>query len=62
MKELWIVSDQSKTINKCTLTGDLIDSYSIGVLQAEGIAIAKDKIYVVSDAEEELYIFKKPQN
>ncbi len=62
MKELWIVSDESKTINKCTLTGDLIDSYSIGVLQAEGIAIAKDKIYVVSDAEEELYIFKKPQN
>ena len=61
-KELWIVSDQSKTINKCTLKGDIIESYSIRVTQAEGIAMANDKIYVVSDAEEKLYIFKKPQN
>lgn len=57
---LWIVSDQNKTINKCTLTGDLIESYSIGVTQAEGIAIANDRIYVVSDAEEKLYVYKKP--
>ncbi len=57
---LWIVSDQNKTINKCTLTGVLIESYSIGVTQAEGIAIANDRIYVVSDAEEKLYVYKKP--
>ena len=30
-KELWIVSDQSKTINKCTIKGDVIKSYSINV-------------------------------
>ena len=59
---LWIVSDQNKTINKCTLTGELIKKYSISVTQAEGIAIANDKIYVVSDAEAKLYVFKKPQN
>lgn len=59
-KELWIVSDQSKTINKCTLKGDLIKSFSITITQAEGIAISKDKIYVVSDAEEQLYVYKKP--
>ena len=59
---LWIVSDQNKTINKCTLTGELINSYSISVMQAEGIAIANDKIYVVSDAEAKLYIYKKPIN
>ena len=59
-KELWIVSDQSKTINRCTLKGDLIDSYSIKVTQAEGIAITSDKIYVISDAEEKMYIYKKP--
>jgi uncharacterized protein YjiK len=59
---LWIVSDQNKTINKCTLTGELINSYSISVTQAEGIAIANDKIYVISDAEEKLYIYKKPIN
>lgn len=59
---LWIVSDQNKTINKCTLTGELIKKYSISVTQAEGIAIANNKIYVVSDAEAKLYVFKKPMN
>ncbi|MEP1487687.1 MAG: SdiA-regulated domain-containing protein [Algibacter sp.] len=59
---LWIVCDQNKTINKCTLTGELIESYSIGVTQAEGIAIANDKIYVISDAENKLYIYRKPIN
>ena len=59
---LWIVSDQNKTINKCTLTGELIKKYSISVTQAEGIAIANNKIYVVSDAEAKLYVFKKPTN
>jgi len=59
-KNLWIVSDQSRTINKCSLKGDMIESYSIGVTQAEGIAVTNDKIYVISDAEEKLYIYKKP--
>ena len=59
---LWIVSDQNKTINKCTLTGELVKTYSISVTQAEGIAIAKDKIFVVSDAEAKLFVFKKPIN
>ncbi len=60
-KQLWIVSDQNKTINKCTLSGDLIESYSINVTQAEGIAIANNKIYIISDANETLYVYKKPQ-
>ena len=60
-KELWIVSDQSKTINKCSLKGDVLESYSIGITQAEGIAISNDKIYVISDAEAKLYIYKKPK-
>lgn len=59
---LWIVSDQNKTINKCTLTGELVKSYSIGVTQAEGIAISNDKIFVVSDAEAKLFTYKKPIN
>lgn len=57
---LWIVSDQSKTINKCNLLGKLMESYPINVTKAEGIAISNDKIYVVSDAEAKLYVFKKP--
>ncbi len=59
---LWIISDQNKTINKCSLKGKVIETYSIDVDQAEGIAIASDKIYVVSDAEEKLFVFKKPTN
>jgi len=61
-KNLWIVSDQNKTINKCTLKGELIESYSISIIQAEGIAITDDKIYVISDTEAKLYVFKKPIN
>ena len=60
-KDLWIVSDQSKTINKCTIKGDVMKSYSISVTQAEGIAISNDKIYIISDAEAKLYIYKLPQ-
>jgi len=60
-KDLWIVSDQSKTINKCTIKGDVIKSYSINITQAEGIAISNNKIYVISDAEAKLYIYKLPQ-
>jgi uncharacterized protein YjiK len=56
---LWIVSDLSATINKCTLQGELIDSYHIPVNNAEGIAVDPDnsKIYVISDAESTLYVF-----
>lgn len=57
---LWIVSDQNKTINRCTLRGALIENYSIEVTQAEGITIANNKIYVVSDLESKLYVYKKP--
>ena len=57
---LWIVSDQNKTINKCNLVGELIKSYPISVTKAEGIAVTNDKIYIVSDLDSKLYIFKKP--
>ena len=57
---LWIVSDQSRTINKCDLDGNLKKSYPINVVKAEGIAVSNDKIYIVSDAEAKLYIYKKP--
>lgn len=57
---LWIVSDQNKTVNKCNLKGELIKSYPISVTKAEGIAVTSDKIYVVSDLEAKLYVFKKP--
>lgn len=58
---LWIVSDESQSINKCDLKGKLIESYVINVNKPEGIAVTNDKIYVVSDSSEKLYIFKKPK-
>lgn len=57
---LWIVSDQSRTVNKCSLIGELIKSYSIGVSKAEGVVVTNDKIYVVSDSDAKLYVFNKP--
>ncbi|UMB59870.1 SdiA-regulated domain-containing protein [Lutibacter sp. A80] len=57
---LWILSDESKTINKCSLKGVLIKSYKIDVIKAEGIAVTNSNIYVVSDSNSTLYNFKKP--
>ena len=57
---LWILSDESKTINKCSLQGILIKSYAIDVIKAEGIAVTTNTIYIVSDSNSTLYEFKKP--
>ena len=57
---LWILSDESKTINKCSLKGKLIKSYAIDVVKAEGIAVTNTNIYIVSDSNSTLYKFKKP--
>ena len=58
--QLWILSDQSKTVNKCTLSGEVIDSYRIKVAQPEGIAVTDKHIYMVCDTNARLYVYKKP--
>ena len=58
--QLWILSDQNKTVNKCTLKGGLIESYKIKVSQPEGIAVTDKHIYIVCDEKAKLYVFKKP--
>ena len=58
--QLWILSDQSKTINKCTLSGELIESFKIRVSQPEGIAVTDNYIYIVCDINSRLYVYKKP--
>lgn len=57
---LWIVSDESSTINKCYTNGDLIKSYKINVTKCEGIAIDSETgyIYLVSDSDAEMYVYK----
>jgi uncharacterized protein YjiK len=59
-QQLWIVSDLSATVNKCTMQGELIKSYRIPVSNAEGIAYdpISSKLYVVSDSEARLYFFQ----
>lgn len=58
--ELWIVSDQEKTIYRCELNGATLNSYPIPVNKAEGIAFdgGNNLIYIVSDSAESLYIFR----
>jgi len=58
--QLWILSDQNKTVNKCTLKGGLIESYKIKVSQPEGIAVTDKHIYIVCDEKAKLYVYKKP--
>lgn len=61
LDNLWILSDQSKSLNRCTLTGVLIERYPININKAEGVAITNNEIFIVSDQESKLYAFKKPQ-
>lgn len=57
---LWILSDQNRTVNKCTLNGELIESFKINVSQPEGIAVTDNYIYIVCDENAKLYVYKKP--
>ncbi|SNR73012.1 SdiA-regulated domain-containing protein [Lutibacter flavus] len=59
-KNIWIVSDESQKIYEVSTKGVKLKDYKIPVNKAEGITINKDKIYVVSDAENKLYVLKKP--
>jgi len=58
-QNLWIVSDLSATVNKCTMQGELIESFHIPVYNAEGIAYdaQNNKLYIISDADSRLYYF-----
>ena len=60
LNSLWIVSDESRTIMNVSLSGKLLKSYPIPVLKAEGITIKGNQIFIVSDQENSLYIFEKP--
>ncbi len=58
-KLLWIVSDQSSTVNKCKLDGEKIVSYKIPDKKAEGIIVdnVTKQIYIVLDGADKLQIF-----
>ncbi|HUX94958.1 MAG TPA: SdiA-regulated domain-containing protein [Bacteroidales bacterium] len=54
---LWIVSDESKSLNHCDLNGRVISTQKIKVLQAEGVVVdRKGKcVWIVSDKAHTLY-------
>jgi uncharacterized protein YjiK len=56
----WIVSHESQKILKLSSDFNLISEWLIPVIQAEGITIVQDKIYIVSDVESKMYVFQKP--
>lgn len=56
----WIISDESSMLAKCDINGNVINSFSFKLRQIEGVAVDKKNklIYLVSDPEEEMYIYK----
>ncbi len=58
--DLWIISDESKLIAKCTTDGKIKSRRNVSVNQIEGIAVNPEtkKIYLVSDKEEKLYVLE----
>ncbi|MBI9040045.1 SdiA-regulated domain-containing protein [Lutibacter sp.] len=59
-ENLWLLSDESQKIFKTTKKGELLKSYKIPVKKAEGIVVVQKQIYIVSDSQNKLYVFKKP--
>lgn len=57
---LWILSDESAKILKLTTEGNLLAEYSIPFTKGEGITLYKDRIYIINDHNQKLYVFKKP--
>ncbi len=57
--QLWIVSDQDKTVFRCDTTGSVIKSYSIQHEKMEGIAVDMEnkRIFFVNDANDKLYLY-----
>ena len=57
---LYILSDESQQMIKCTLEGRPLEVFRLGINKPEGIAIDIEKghCYIVSDKTEELYIFQ----
>jgi len=57
---LWIVSDQSNTLNHCTVGGVLLGRHPLDISKTEGVVVTSDKIYMISDSEAKLYVYEKP--
>lgn len=59
-ESLWVLSDESKLLMKLKMDGALISKWSIPVNQAEGLAMSDSSIYICSDIDAKLYVFRRP--
>ena len=58
----WIVSDQSRALYLWSPKSGVLEEYGLPFPKAEGIAVdeAAKRIYIVSDSENRLYVFRLP--
>ncbi len=56
----WLISDESRKIVRLSKSCETLSEHSLPFRKGEGIAIVKDKIYIVNDDESKLYVFQKP--
>lgn len=56
-EKLWIVSDESRTLSQCTLSGVEVKHFELPISAMEGIVVNDDETeaYVVSDLNKKLY-------
>ena len=59
---LWILSDESKTLTSCDLSGKAINKYSTGINKGEGLVVDTQNkmVYIVSDQESKMYVLSIP--
>lgn len=56
----WIVSDESKKVFTIDRAGRVLAEWLIPFDKCEGITLTSDKMYLVNDANANMYIFQKP--
>jgi len=56
--QLWILSEESHTIYRCSTNFDILESFEVPDNKLEGIAVLDDIIYLVSDSFGILYEYK----
>ena len=61
-QKLWILSDESKTLTRCDLTGKALNKYNTGIIKGEGLVVDQEnkKVYIVSDHDSKLYVLSIP--
>lgn len=59
-QSLWILSDQSQELYYCDLNANVKQTFKLDYTKAEGIVIdpTNGLLYIVSDSEQRLYIYK----